>query len=92
MPECGSLHSDGWKLGRPNEGDGFGRVDCGRFPFQKVDIFTQLGRTAIEEFIHRENLALFKRRLAEPHTEAEREMLMKLLAEEEAREAPPQKR
>ncbi len=44
----------------------------------------------MEEFIHRENLALFRRRLAEPHTHAEREMLMKLLAEEEAREPPPQ--
>jgi hypothetical protein len=45
----------------------------------------------MEEFIHRENLALFKKRLADPHTSAEREMLMKLLAEEEAKEPPPQK-
>ena len=29
--------------------------------------------SALEEFIHRENLALFKKRLAEPHSEAERE-------------------
>jgi hypothetical protein len=46
----------------------------------------------MEEFIHRENLALFKRRLAEPHTDVERELLMRLLAEEEAKEPPPQKR
>ncbi len=43
----------------------------------------------MEEFIHRENLALFNKRLAEPHTDAEREVLLKLLAEEEAKEPPP---
>jgi hypothetical protein len=42
----------------------------------------------MEEFIHRENLALFKRRLAEPHTDAEREVLIKLLKAEEAKEQP----
>jgi hypothetical protein len=45
----------------------------------------------MQEFIHRENLALFKKRLAEPHTDAEREVLMKLLTAEEAKEQPPQK-
>lgn len=46
----------------------------------------------MEEFIHQENLALFKRRLAEEHrTDAEREVLMKLLAEEEAKEPPPKR-
>jgi hypothetical protein len=43
----------------------------------------------VEEFIHRENLALYKRRLAEPQTEAERAVLLKLLAEEEANEPRP---
>ena len=46
----------------------------------------------MEEFIHQENLALLKKRLAEHRTDAEREVLMKLLAEEEAKEPPPQKR
>ena len=45
----------------------------------------------MEEFIHRENLALFKKRLAEPHSEAERGVLLKLLADEQAKE-PPQKK
>ena len=45
----------------------------------------------MEEFIHRENLALFKKRLAEPHSEAERGVLLKLLAGEQAKE-PPQKK
>lgn len=45
----------------------------------------------MERFIHRENLALYKERLAEPHTDAERRVLLKLLAEEEAKEAPPKK-
>ena len=47
-----------------------------------------------EWFIHTENVALFKKKLADPHTsEAEREVLRKLLADEQAREVPagPQK-
>jgi len=47
--------------------------------------------TAMEEFIHRENLVLFKKCLAEHRTDAERKLLMKLLAEEEAKEQPPQR-
>jgi hypothetical protein len=43
----------------------------------------------MEKFIHQENLALFKKRLAEPHTDAEREILVKLLADEQAKEPPP---
>jgi hypothetical protein len=34
-------------------------------------------------------LTLFKKRLAEAHTGAEREVLLKLLADEEAKEPPP---
>jgi hypothetical protein len=45
----------------------------------------------MEKFIHRENLALFKKRLAESHTDAEREILSKLLADEEAKEASAEK-
>jgi len=41
------------------------------------------------KFIHRENLALFKKCLAEPHTYAEREVLLRLLADEPARDPPP---
>jgi hypothetical protein len=33
----------------------------------------------MEKYIHRENLALFKKRLAESHSDAEREVLLKLL-------------
>ena len=43
----------------------------------------------MEKFIHRENLTLFKKHLAEPHTDAEREVLLRLLAEEQAKEPPP---
>ena len=42
----------------------------------------------MEKFIHRENLALFKKRLAEPHSDAEREVLLKLLADEGTKESP----
>ncbi|MDO8399313.1 MAG: hypothetical protein Q7T45_15980 [Bradyrhizobium sp.] len=42
----------------------------------------------VESFIHRENLALFRMRLAEPHDDAERKVLLQLLAEEEAKDLP----
>ena len=44
----------------------------------------------MERFIHRENLALLKRRLAEVQDDDARRVLLKLLAEEEAKDiAPP---
>jgi hypothetical protein len=43
----------------------------------------------MEKYIHRENIALFKKRLAESHDDSEREVLLKLLADEEAKEPPP---
>jgi hypothetical protein len=43
----------------------------------------------MEKFIRRENPALFNKRLAEAHTDAEREVLLKLLADEEAKEPSP---
>jgi hypothetical protein len=45
-------------------------------------------RAVVEKFIQRENLALYKRRLGDPHTDAERKILLKLLADEEAKDAP----
>jgi hypothetical protein len=36
------------------------------------------------KFIHEQNLALFKKRLAEAHTDADRELLIKLLTDEQA--------
>lgn len=46
----------------------------------------------MEKFIHEENLLLFRRRLAEPCGDAERRVLLKLLAEEEARVLPSKER
>ena len=43
----------------------------------------------MEKFVHQEKLTLLKKRLAEPHTNAEREVLLRLLAEEQAKEPPP---
>ena len=41
----------------------------------------------MEKFIQRENIALFKKRLDDPDiTEAEREVILKLLAEEESKQ------
>jgi hypothetical protein len=42
----------------------------------------------MDEFIRRENLIIFRRRLAEATSDAQREILVKLLAEEEARGRP----
>lgn len=42
----------------------------------------------MEKFIHRENLALLRKRLAETNDDAQRKVILKLLAEEEAKEAP----
>jgi len=39
----------------------------------------------MEDFVHRENLIIFKRRLAESNSESQRQILLKLLANEEAR-------
>lgn len=44
---------------------------------------------AMDKFIHRENLALYKKRLAEATDERTRQLLLKLLAEEEAKVASP---
>jgi hypothetical protein len=42
----------------------------------------------MEKFIHRKNLAHFKRRLAEPRDEPQRPVLLKLLADQEAQGSP----
>jgi len=39
----------------------------------------------VEDYVHRENIALFRRKLTEPLSERDRQMLLKLLAEEEAK-------
>ena len=40
----------------------------------------------MDKYIHRENLALFKKRLTEPHDAARHKVLLKLLADEEAKD------
>ena len=41
----------------------------------------------MEKFIQRENVTLYKKCLSEPHTDVERKVILKLLAEEEAKHA-----
>lgn len=43
----------------------------------------------MEKYIQRENVANFKKRLAESHTDAEHKVLLKLLADENAKDAAP---
>jgi len=44
----------------------------------------------MDKFVHSENLALFRKRLAEAPDDATRQILLKLLAEEEAKDQPSQ--
>jgi hypothetical protein len=48
----------------------------------------------MQKFVHRENLARFKKRLAETRDASERQVRLKLLAEDEANEPlrPPRSR
>ena len=43
----------------------------------------------MEEFLHRENMAIFRRQLTEAKSDAQRQLLRKLLAEEAARDLLP---
>lgn len=46
----------------------------------------------LEKFIHQQNLLLFRKRLAEAHDASIHKMLLKLLADEEAKDTlPPSK-
>jgi hypothetical protein len=45
----------------------------------------------MENYVHKANLALFKKRLGEPHTEAQHDALVKLMADEEAKDPPPKR-
>jgi hypothetical protein len=44
----------------------------------------------MERFVHNENLALFRKKLTDPRlTDEERKIVLKLLADEEARQIEP---
>jgi DNA repair exonuclease SbcCD ATPase subunit len=45
----------------------------------------------MDEYIHQQNLILFKKQIAEVKDEVKRNMLMKLLAEEQAKEPLPKR-
>ena len=42
----------------------------------------------MEDFVHRENLTIFKRQLANAKNDVQRQLLLKLLAEEESKGGP----
>jgi hypothetical protein len=46
----------------------------------------------MEEFVHRENLKLYRKILAETTDEKKRQTLLKLLSDEEAKDAQPSKK
>ena len=65
-------------------------MGCARFAQPQIlTLRSNQGDQSMEKFIHEENLALFKKRLAEQHTDAEREVLLKLLADEKMKELLP---
>lgn len=47
-------------------------------------------RSHMDKYIHRENISLFKKRFAEAKDEAQRQVVAKLLAEEQAKNLPPE--
>jgi len=46
----------------------------------------------MEEFVHSENLELYRKMLAETTDEQKRQTLLKLLSDEEAKDAQPSKK
>jgi hypothetical protein len=46
----------------------------------------------MEEFVHSENLKLYRKMLAETTDERKRQTLLKLLSDEEAKDAQPSKK
>jgi hypothetical protein len=58
-------------------------VTVGSVAFAPVDQESGI----LEKFIQRENVALYRKRLAEPHSDVEHKILVKLLADEEAKDA-----
>jgi hypothetical protein len=46
----------------------------------------------MEEFVHSENLKLYRKMLAETTDEQKRQTLLKLLSDEEAKDAQPSKK
>ena len=66
-------------------------MGCARFPLQKIVFRSNQGAMDMEKYVHWENVALFKKRLAEAHSDAEREVLLKLLADEEGERASAEK-
>jgi len=46
----------------------------------------------MEKFVHRENLKLYRKMLAETTDEQKRQTLLKLLSDEEAKDAQPSKK
>jgi hypothetical protein len=49
-------------------------------------LFLPVREAGMKNYIHQENLSLLRKRLAEAHDDATHKVLLKLLAEEEARE------
>ena len=43
-------------------------MGCALFPLQKIVFRSNQGAMDMEEYVYRENVALFKKRLAEAHT------------------------
>jgi hypothetical protein len=53
---------------------------------------SKVKRPSMDMFLHQENLAIFKKRLEQPHTAKQHEILLRLQAEEQARELRPHSR
>jgi hypothetical protein len=84
--ECAGCHHIDTATGR-NRSDEIERASLARKPRLEAANLSEHPRRedAMEEYIHLENLKLFKRHLALAKGDAQRQLLLRLLAEEEAR-------
>jgi hypothetical protein len=83
MPRSAEYRQVG-RLGRPDQVEDMAGMDC-RCPSSSQIALRANKEVVMERFIHTQNLALFKKHLAEPCDDARRQLLLKLLAEEEAK-------
>lgn len=87
MPGSAASHQIGGRLGRPDQVEDIAGLDCGRLSSHQTALRTY-EEVAIERVHSRGEPGPFQKT---PCNAAQRKLLLKLLAEEEAREPAPEK-
>jgi hypothetical protein len=58
------------------------------FPYKVLGVLPREGDLSMQRYVHEENILLYRKLLAETTDEEKRKIILKLLAEEEAKELP----